>query len=97
MKITFGRRFWIVTTAIIVLFTLIFVGKNVLRAIRIKREVVQLEQEADYFKGLDWDTYKEIIAKQANNDGTTNIDMEEYAREKYGMQRPNEDVYQLSE
>ena len=91
MKITFGRRFWIVTTAIIVLFTLIFVGKNVLRAIRIKREVVQLEQEADYFKGRI--TSDSTLGERLKYDDY----LEEYAREKYGMQRPNEDVYQLSE
>ena len=91
MKITFGRRFWIVTTAIIVLFTLIFVGKNVLRAIRIKREVVQLEQEADYFK--ERITGDSTLVERLKYDDY----LEEYAREKYGMQRPNEDVYQLSE
>ena len=31
--------------------------------------------------------FKEIIAKQANNDGTTNIDMEEYAREMAALER----------
>ena len=45
MKIEFGRRFWITTTVIIVLFTLFFVGRNLLHAIELRRDIRLLEQE----------------------------------------------------
>lgn len=91
MKISLGRRFWIVTTVIIVLFSIFFVGKNLLRAIRIKREVNQLEREQEFY--LDRITRDSTLVNQLRYDDY----LEEFAREKYGMQRPNEDVYQLSE
>lgn len=34
MKIQFGRRFWIVATAVIVVFTVFVVGRNALHAVK---------------------------------------------------------------
>ena len=39
MKIQFGRRFWIVATAVIVVFTVFVVGRNALHAVKIKRQI----------------------------------------------------------
>ena len=41
MKIQFGRRFWIVATAVIVVFTVFVVGRNDLHAVKIKRQINQ--------------------------------------------------------
>lgn len=89
MQIEFGRRFWITTTVIIVLFTLFFVGQNLLHAIRIKREVNALERERDHYRArIEADS---TLVEQLRYDDY----LEAYAREHFGMQHPDEKVYRL--
>ena len=57
MKIQFGRRFWIVATAVIVVFTVFVVGRNALHAVKIKRQINALTREQSY--------YSEKIAQDA--------------------------------
>ena len=49
MKIQFGRRFWIVATAVIVVFTVFVVGRNALHAVKIKRQINALTREQSYY------------------------------------------------
>ena len=81
MKIQFGRRFWIVATAVIVVFTVFVVGRNALHAVKIKRQINALTREQSY--------YSEKIAQDST--------LEEYARENYHMQGRNEHVYIIRE
>lgn len=87
MQIHFGRRFWITMTVIIVVFTLFFVGKNLLHALRIRSEVRQLEREvADYRARIEADS---LFVEQLRYDDY----LEEYAREELQMQHPDERVF----
>ena len=87
MKIEFGRRFWITTTVIIVLFTLFFVGRNLLHAIELRRDIRLLEQEeAHYRRRITADS---TLVEQLRYDDY----LEEYAREKFQMQGKGEKVY----
>lgn len=45
MKFRFGRRFWIVTTAIILVFTVFVIGRHVVHAVKIKRQINALNRE----------------------------------------------------
>ena len=87
MQIEVGRRFWITTTVIIVLFTLFFVGQNLLHALRIRREVRQLEREEE--------RYRERIERDSTFVERIKYDdyLEEYAREELQMQHPDERVF----
>jgi len=49
MKIQFGRKFWIVATAAIVVFTVFMVGRNALHAVKIKRQINVLTRERAYY------------------------------------------------
>ena len=91
MKIQFGRRFWIVLTAIIVVFSIFVIGRNALHAVKIKRQINELERQYDF--------YVEKIAQDSTLLERLRYDdyLEEYAREHYHMQRRNEDVYILEE
>ena len=85
MKIQFGRRFWIVATAVIVVFTVFVVGRNALHAVKIKRQInaltrEQSAQDSTLLERLKYDDY-----------------LEEYARENYHMQGRNEHVYIIRE
>lgn len=87
MQVEFGRRFWITMTVIIVLFTLFFVGRNLLHAIRIKSEISALETEHRHYR-------IRIVADSTLVEQLQYDDyLEEYAREHFGMQRADEKVY----
>ena len=87
MKIQFGRRFWIVATAVIVVFTVFVVGRNALHAVKIKRQINALNRE------------REKIAQDSTLLERLKYDdyLEEYARENYHMQGRNEHVYIIRE
>lgn len=89
MQIEFGRRFWITTTVIIVLFTLFFVGQNLLHAIGIKRELAALEREREHYRARI--TADSTLVEQLQYDDY----LEAYAREQFGMQHPDEQVYRM--
>ena len=87
MQIEFGRRFWITTTVIIVLFTLFFVGRNLLHAIELRRDIRLLEQEETHYRTRI--TADSTLVEQLRYDDY----LEEYAREKFQMQGKGEKVY----
>lgn len=91
MKIQLGRRFWIVLTAVIVLFSLFVIGRNALHAVKIKRQIRVLEHQRRF--------YVEKIAQDSTLLEQLQYDdyLEEYAREHYHMQRRDEHVYILEE
>lgn len=71
----------------IILFTLFFIGRNLVTSVKILRRINQLERE------------KKIYEKRIAEDSTL-LDqlqydeyLEQYAREHYHMQRKNEDVF----
>ncbi|WP_064974320.1 FtsB family cell division protein [Alistipes provencensis] len=91
MKIQFGRKFWIVATAAIVVFTVFMVGRNALHAVKIKRQINVLTRERAY--------YSEKIEQDSTLLERLRYDdfLEEYARENYHMQRRDEHVYIIKE
>ena len=91
MKIRIGRRFWILFTAGIVVFSVFVIGRNALHAVKIKRQINGLERQYDF--------YVEKIAQDSTLLERLRYDdyLEEYAREHYHMQRRNEHVYILEE
>ena len=91
MKIRIGRRFWILLTAGIVVFSVFVIGRNALHAVKIKRQINALERERSF--------YVEKIAQDSSLLEQLRYDdyLEEYAREHYHMQRRNEHVYILEE
>ncbi len=91
MKIRIGRRFWILLTAGIVIFSVFVIGRNALHAVKIKRQINGLERQYDF--------YVEKIAQDSALLERLRYDdyLEEYAREHYHMQRRDEHVYILEE
>lgn len=87
MRFKLGKRFWVVTTAIIVVFTVFVVGRNLLHAVGIKREIAALEDKRDF--------YRTRIAQDSALIEQLRFDdyLEAYAREHYRMQRRDEHVY----
>lgn len=91
MKLQVGRRFWIVATAAIVVFTVFAVGRNALHAVKIRRQINALTREETL--------YREKISRDSTLIEQLRYDdyLEAYAREHYRMQRREEHVYLLKE
>lgn len=47
MQLKLDKRFWVVITCIIVVFTIFIVGRNLLHAIEIRKDIAILEQERE--------------------------------------------------
>ena len=91
MKIQFGRKFWIVATAAIVVFTVFMVGRNALHAVKIKRQINVLTRERAYYsEKIEQDS---ALLERLRYDDF----LEEYVRENYHMQRRDEHVYIIRE
>ncbi len=91
MKLHPGKRFWIAVTAVILIFTAFVVGRNLVHAVKIKRQIATLEREkARYRTKIDRDS---TLLEQLRYDDY----LEEYAREHFRMQRSDEHIYLLEE
>lgn len=91
MKADWSKRFWVVATALIVLFTLLVVWRNGVHALRIKRQINRLETEKERYRQQI--TQDSTLVEQLRYDDY----LEEYAREQYNMQGPDEEVYIVEE
>lgn len=91
MKIQLGRRFWIVLTAVIVVFSVFVIGRNALHAVKIKRQINAMEREREFY--VDKIKQDSALLNRLRYDDY----LEEYAREHYHMQRRNEHVYIIEE
>ncbi len=91
MRLQIGRRFWIVATAVILVVTLFVVGRNAVHAVKIKGQIRALNREKE--------AYREKIVQDSTLLERLRYDdyLEEYARERYRMQRRDEQVYMLEE
>ena len=91
MKFRFGRKFWIIVTAIIVVFTVFVIGRHVVHAVKIKRQINALNREKE--------RHQQKIARDSALLEQLRYDdyLEEYAREHSHMQRRDEHVYILEE
>lgn len=91
MKIRFGRRFWMAATAVIVVFTAFVVVRNLVHAVKIRRQIAVLNREKQTFRHrIEQDS---TLLERLRYDDY----LEEYAREHYRMQRHNEEVYLIEE
>ena len=91
MEIRAGRKYWIVVTALIVLFSIVVVGRNAVHAVKIKRQIGALHREmALYRERIARDS---LLLEQLRYDDY----LEEFARERFRMQRRDEQVFLLEE
>ena len=78
---------WRLLTIAISLYAIFVIGRTVLSIIRTSRDIDRLRTEEKRYKS-DIARNKAIIEKFDDPQY-----IEKFAREKYGMQRPDEDVY----
>ena len=87
MKIQLGKGFWVTLTALIIIFTLFFIGRNLVTVIKVGHRIRLLKREKEL--------YEKRIAEDSTLLENLKYDeyLEQYAREQFHMQRRNEDVY----
>lgn len=86
-----GKKFWIAATAVIVVVTLFVVGRNLLHAVKIKRQINALEREREFYRArIEQDST--LLSACA----TTTIWRSMPARTDH-MQRSDEHVYIIKE
>ncbi len=91
MSIRFGRRFWIGATALIVVFSVFVIGRNLLHAVKIKRQIAALTEDRDaYLERIEQDS---LLLEHLRYDDY----LIEFARETFHMRRSDEHVYILKE
>lgn len=82
MQLKLDKRFWVVITCIIVVFTIFIVGRNLLHAIEIRKDIATLEREREIYRTrIEQDSTLLEELKYDDN-------LEQFARERYRMQRP---------
>ncbi len=87
MTVRFGKGFWLTVCGVIMLFTVFVVGRNLMHAWEIRREIRDLERrKADYEARIEYDS---VLMEGLRYDDR----LEKFARERYMMKRPNEKVY----
>ena len=86
-----SKRVWQVLTAVIILYTAVLTVRNLVRMIKVQSRIALLEDQKDYFRGR--------IAEDSTLLERLNYDeyLEQYAREKFHMQRANEYIYVLED
>lgn len=87
----FSKRVWQVLTAVIIVYTAVLTVRNLVRMIKVQSRIAVLEDQKDYFKAR--------IAEDSTLLERLNYDeyLEQYAREKFHMQRANEYIYILED
>lgn len=82
---------WFSVTAVIFLYTAVLIVRNLITFFRTERRIAELEVQHDY--------YLERIRQDSTMIERLNYDeyLEQYARERYHMQRPNEYIYIVEE
>lgn len=84
-KIT--KRIWLCLTAVVIIYTSLLIVRNLMTIIRVDHRTRQLEAERDQYQARI--TEDSTMLEQLNYDEY----LEQFAREKFHMQRPNEYIY----
>ena len=91
MAVRVSKKWWGVVTGAILVLTGMVAARNLLHAISIKREINALEREKRYYlKQIEADS---VLLERLKYDDF----LEEYARERFRMQRRDEQVYIVAE
>lgn len=84
---SFARRTWMLITMVVVVFTGYFIVRNLIATLDYRLRIRELRQErAEYLRRIAADS---ALIEQLKDDHF----LERYARERYHMQRTDEDVY----
>ncbi len=82
-----SKKIWFGVTAVIFVYTAVLTVRNLVTVIKVEHRIWRLEDQRDHFRSrIEEDS---AMLKRLDYDEY----LEQYAREKFHMQRPNEYIY----
>ena len=87
MVLNISKKIWLCVTAVIFIYTAVMTVRNLITTIKTRHRITRLEEQRDH--------YRARIAEDSTMLERLNYDefLEQYARERFHMQRPNEFIY----
>ena len=87
MALNISKKIWLCVTAVIFIYTAVMTVRNLITTIKTRHRIARLEEQRDH--------YRARIAEESTMLERLNYDefLEQYARERFHMQRPNEFIY----
>ena len=87
MRERLSRYFWTGVVAVIFIYTAVVTVRNLITLVRVHSRISRLEEQHDLYRTrIDEDS---TLLENLNYDEF----LEQYAREKFHMQKPNEQIY----
>ncbi len=87
MKQSLSKYLWLGATAVIFIYTAVVTVRNLVIIVRVNSRIARLEKQYDLYRGrIDQDS---TLLEQMKYDEY----LEQFAREKFHMQRANENIY----
>lgn len=82
-----SKWIWRGVTVVIFIYTAVLIVRNLITVVKVHHRIARLEEQRDHFRAR--------IAEDSTMLSRLQYDeyLEQYAREKYHMQRPNEYIY----
>ena len=91
MKRSLSKYLWLGLTAVIFIYTAVVIVRNLVVIVRVNSRISNLEEQYDLYRSrVDQDS---TLLEQLKYDEY----LEQYARERFHMQRPNEYIYIIEE
>lgn len=87
MKQSLSKYLWLGVTAVIFIYTAVVTVRNLVIIVRVNSRIARLEKQYDLYRGrIDQDS---TLLEELKYDEY----LEQFAREKFHMQRANENIY----
>lgn len=87
MKQSLSKYLWLGVTAVIFIYTAVVTVRNLVIIVRVNSRIARLERQYDLYRGrIDQDS---TLLEELKYDEY----LEQFAREKFHMQRANENIY----
>lgn len=87
MRQNLSKYLWLGATAVIFIYTAVVTVRNLVIIVRVNSRIARLEKQYDLYRGrIDQDS---TLLEQLKYDEY----LEQFAREKFHMQRANENIY----
>lgn len=86
-----SKWIWRAVTAVIFIYTAVLTVRNLVTVVKVHHRIARLEEQRDHFRAR--------IAEDSTMLARLQYDeyLEQYAREKFHMQRPNEFIYLMED
>lgn len=82
-----SKKIWLGVTAVIFIYTAVLTVRNLITIFKVNRRIVRLEEQSELYRGrIEQDS---TLLKSLDYDEY----LEQYAREKFHMQREDEYIY----